>query len=188
MQNLKVKLIVTPTAAEDGKIALTTKDGYTLGVSNGKVVDASLGSLITYGSFALSVQLFDNDGETPATAEQIAQLKTDTTGIEMQVVAGARTRVSSLAPSGEGTAFNTDFAAKFGNSYQNKFKVKLTTTTGKTKAAEAVSLSVTTGYYAVGGDASANKAKSEYNLGTDLAQAETVGSVKASISTGAWTD
>lgn len=185
VDNLQIKLIVTPTAAEEGKVVLTTKDGYTLGVAGGKVVDAVLpsGGLL-YGSFSLSIEAYDSTGARRARGDEIAQLATNTTGIQMRVTAGARTKVTSTNPGGATSQSN--FSTAFNSlSRENHFDVTVTWVTGQTTEADAFSISPSTGYYCVGGDATNDYAKSSYELGTTAAVAETAGEVKASFTTGA---
>ena len=177
---------MTPTANE--KVVLTTKDGYTLGLSNGKVVPAKVtGDQVLYSTCALSIEAYKENGSDSAEAVDLLALGTGT--VHVQIVAGARTRVALSEPTGEGDAYHASFASTFGNSFQNKVDFYVQYRSADTVAG---AFSITVGsasnsnavenvYAAIGGDTT-NLPKASYSLdGTETGQNDDSSAVSGSL-------
>lgn len=184
---------MTPTANE--KVVYTTKDGYTIGLSNGKMVPAKItGAQVLYSTSALSVSAFKENGTTPADAADLLALGNG--NVHFQIVAGTRTRAALAEPTGEGDAYHTSFASTFGASFENKVDLYVHYTSASTvggaftikAGAAANSDTLTSVFAAVGGDTT-NKAKSEYTLdGSVAGQNDDASPVSGLLTSGAYTE
>ena len=119
--NLEVKVTMAVATGFE-HVVLTTKDGYTLGVANSKLVDAAItGDQKLYGQVDLTIEAYKVGGSVAADATDFAQLKAGT--YKVKFTAGTRTRISKTAP-----ASNTQgaFATTFGSvDFANSFTLDL---------------------------------------------------------------